>query len=197
MTQEEKFFNILCDQFQQPPAAKKQRVDDFTNRDREKDLVRKLSALAARYDVSKIVEEAGLSAACAEVLEEVTIKIIINIYCCDGVGTEPNPQMFKSEMEAFGISKLDAIKLNVFLRKIYSLMLKAVNELPAIIKCSLYIAMPTISIRPVPSRATSHSAALHTIAVYKHTQECFSPFREKPKNLRDGDRAQPIPIMKI
>lgn len=53
---------------------------------------------------------------CEDVLMEVTLDIVINAFCCDGVGTEPNPKEFKAEMESYGMKKLDAHKLSMYLR---------------------------------------------------------------------------------
>jgi hypothetical protein len=123
VTNEERFFGFLMDsqllqqqQQQQLPAAKKQKVDSLNNRDVEKDLMRKFSVLDESNTWTTLTQEAGLSSASVEVLEAITLKVLVNIYCCNGVGSEPNPQMFKTEMESFGMSKLDAIKLNVYIR---------------------------------------------------------------------------------
>ena len=66
--------------------------------------------------VEQIVDEALLDKSCIEKLTTITIEYLVNVFCCDGEGDELNPKDFKAEMEAWGLAKLDAGKLFMFLR---------------------------------------------------------------------------------
>ena len=104
-------------------ANKKQRVGEsssaetsVSNAQREKDLMRKLNMFTSVVD--QIVDEAFLERTCIELLTNITVEYTVNVFCCYGEGFDLNPKEFKSEMESYGLSKLDAGKLFMFLRNV-------------------------------------------------------------------------------
>ena len=106
-----------------PSNSKKQRRGgeaagntSVPNAQREKDLLRKLNMLTST--VEHIVDNAVMDHSCIDVLNTVTVEYMVNVFCCYGEGDELNPKEFKSEMEAYGLSKLDAGKLFLFLRNV-------------------------------------------------------------------------------
>jgi hypothetical protein len=105
-------------------ASKKQRVGgegssaetSVSNAQREKDLMRKLNLFSNVVD--QIVDDAFLDRSCIQLLTNVTVEYMVNVFCCYGEGFDLNPKDFKSEMESYGLSKLDAGKLFMFLRNV-------------------------------------------------------------------------------
>lgn len=122
MTADERIISLLLGkQNEESPAAKKQKqasqnaAPEITNRERDKDLRKKFTVFE-NGNFDQFITESRLSLSATDILEAISLDVVVDSYCCNNRGTETNPTEFKSEMEAYGMTKLDATKLQLYLR---------------------------------------------------------------------------------
>ncbi len=69
------------------------------------------------YSMERIAEESKLSLDTTTILEEISIEVLINVFCTEGKNF--SQQYFKQEVHDYGLSKLAAHKIYLFLKKMH------------------------------------------------------------------------------